>query len=88
MVLPTRGVTQKMCSSAGIYINQCTIYSYDFLQNFKIPRKILHQENLVESFHSKTMAIFLIPHLEKRQRAFAYDVRAFDIHNSIENSFQ
>ena len=35
VVLPTRNVTQKLCFSAGFYINLCTIHFYDLFAKYR-----------------------------------------------------
>ena len=82
MVLLTRYVTQKLCWSAGSYINLCTIHFYDLFANYQNLAKNIASgkengsgEPYVQSFGQKFKT-----NLGKTWRkSFHYRVRAFDI---------
>ena len=82
VLLLARGVTPKLCCSAGFYINLCTIHFYDFFAKYRnLTKNIASEKVVVESLQSEPLAKRLRPALKNRENILCcdFDVRAFSI---------
>ena len=67
------GVTQKLCYSAGFYINLSTIKFYDLFAKYRnLSQNIASKKMVAESLQSKALANGLRQPLEKREKTSVF----------------